>query len=290
MHPKLPSQSNDRDAAPRKRTAHRMVFSLALAMCAALQQGFGFAQGSAVEFDASKKSPAAIAFDQGANVEARGAYVSGNISKVAPGPFAGTDINDLLGASMFYSHGYTGTNAAIANIEAGHIWSGHETLTHVQQIPNYPLALNEYDRHATEVGMILGGRSGGTNPGPYQQGLAPDAQLFSGATATQWNGQRYTLSFSDTSAETFDQFRRASSTGMNVAGRRADVINSSWGSDEIRNGSGSIAIGLDGFANTNPHTLFVACAGNEGPGPDKVWCRLDAIRGDEPDWSLRHGR
>ena len=31
----------------------------------------------------------------------------------------------------------------------------------------------------------------------------------------------------------FDQYRRAFSTGVNAAGRRADVINGSWGSDEI---------------------------------------------------------
>ena len=105
----------------------------------------------------------------------------------------GTNINTLLGADAFYSQGYTGTNAVIANIEAGHIWSGHETLTHVQQIPNHPSALNEFDRHATWVGMILGGRRGGANPGAYQEGMAPDAQLYSGAMATQWNGLRLYL-------------------------------------------------------------------------------------------------
>ena len=104
----------------------------------------------------------------------------------------GTDINAFLGAGTFYSHGYTGTNAVIANIEAGHIWSGHETLTHVLQIPNNPAALNEFDRHATCVGMILGGRRGGANPGAYQEGMAPNAQLYSGAIATQWNGERFT--------------------------------------------------------------------------------------------------
>ena len=49
--------------------------------------------------------------------------------------------------------------------------------------------------------MILGGRRGGANPGAYQEGLAPDAQLYSGAIATQWNGQRYTTTFSDTNAD-----------------------------------------------------------------------------------------
>ena len=130
---------------------------------------------------------------------------------------SGTNINALLGAGTFYNHGYTGTNAVIANIEAGHIWNGHETLTHVLQIPNHPAALNEFDRHATWVGMILGGRRGGANPGPYQEGLAPDAQLYSGAIATQWNGQRYTLQLQRTRTPvTFDQYRRAFSTGVNA--------------------------------------------------------------------------
>ena len=71
-------------------------------------------------------------------------------------------------------------------------------------------------------------------------------------------------------AVTFDQFRRAFSTGVNAAGRRADVINSSWGSGAGTNGSDTLSIGLDGFANADPRTLFVVAAGNDGPGPDKV--------------------
>ena len=153
-------------------------------------------RGQPSEFDASAKSPAVIPFDPDAVVEGRGDYVAGRIRPCRQVPY-GPDINTLLGADTFYSQGYTGTNAVIANIEAGHIWSGHETLTHVQQIPNHPSALNEFDRHATWVAMILGGRRGGANPGAYQEGMAPDAQLYSGAIATQWNGQRYTAAFSD---------------------------------------------------------------------------------------------
>ena len=74
----------------------------------------------------------------------------------------------------------------------------------------------------------MGGRRGGANPGAYQEGMAPDAQLYSGATSTQWKGKHYAASNPSTTVK-FDQFRRAFSTGMNAAGRRADVINSSWG-------------------------------------------------------------
>ena len=73
----------------------------------------------------------------------------------------------------------------MANIEAGYIWNGHETLSHVANIPTYGAA-GEFDRHATWVGMVMGGRPGGANPGEYQRGMAPDAQLTSGAIATSW--------------------------------------------------------------------------------------------------------
>ncbi len=143
------------------------------------------ARGSTLELDASAKSPAEIAFDPDASFEIRSAFICRLFSNVKGPLIGGTSINTLLGADAFYSHGYTGAGAVMANIEAGHIWSGHETLTHVQQILNHPLALNEFDRHATWVGSIMGGRQGGANPGPYQDGMAPDAQLYSGAMNTQ---------------------------------------------------------------------------------------------------------
>src|SRR4051812_49861844 len=53
------------------------------------------------------------------------------------GPFTGTvNMNTLLGADRFYNAGFTGTNSVMANIEAGRVWNGHETLTHVTYIPN----------------------------------------------------------------------------------------------------------------------------------------------------------
>jgi hypothetical protein len=100
---------------------------------------------------------------------------------------------------------------------------------------------------------------------------APDAQLYSGAIATQFDGQRPTLGFSVLNATTFDQYRRAFSTGVNAAGRHADVINSSWGGTIGSSGTDTHSMALDGFANANPRTLFVVAAGNTGRGPDEVW-------------------
>jgi hypothetical protein len=249
-----------------------------LYMVLALAAGVGMqvapvitAQGTTIEFDSTAKSPAVIPFDPNASFEGRVEYVSGRIPTNVKGPIVGgTNINTLVGADAFYSHGFTGTNAVIANIEAGHIWNGHETLTHVLQIPNHPSALNEFDRHATQVGMILAGRRAGLNPGAYQEGMAPNAQLYSGAIATQWNGPRYFADLSTLNSVTFDQYRKAFNMGVNGAGRQADVINSSWGPDVGANGSDTLSIALDGFANTNPRTLFVVAAGNDGAGPNTV--------------------
>src|SRR4051812_7526582 len=49
-----------------------------------------------------------------------------------PGPITGAVYsNQVVGATRFYDAGYTGTRALMANIEAGYIWNGHETLNHV---------------------------------------------------------------------------------------------------------------------------------------------------------------
>jgi hypothetical protein len=253
---------------------HVLEMVLVLAVSALLSQVAGAtALGATIEFDSTAKSAAVIPFDPNAIVEVHPALFSGRLFSNVKGPIiGGTNVNALLGANAFHTHGYRGANAVMANIEGGHIWSGHETLAHVEQIANHPAALNEFDRHATWVGSIMGGRRGGANPGAYQEGMAPNAQLFSGATSLQWRGLRYTTGSSPSNDTVeFDQFRRAFSTGMNAAGRRADVINASWGSGGGANGSDSISIAFDGLANTNPRTLLVASAGNFGPGSDKVF-------------------
>jgi hypothetical protein len=259
--------------APAFKFRRVIFFSLPLAASAAILFSLpSIARAATIGFDVSAKSPAVIPFDPDTEFLTQPSYVTGRVPREVKGPIiGGTNINTLLGADTFYSHGYTGTNVVIASIESGHIWNGHETLTHALQIPNHPAVLNEFDWHNTVVGMILGGRRGGANPGAYQQGMAPDAQLYSGALARQFEGQRYAVSTATFNhAATFDQYRRAFSTGVNATGRTADVINSSWRGFESGNGSGTLAIAFDGFANTNPHTLFVAAAGNEGAGPDTV--------------------
>ncbi len=206
------------------------------------------------------------------------------------GPFQGTyDIGPLLGADRFYSAGYNGASTVIANIEAGYIWNEHEALSHVQLMPNSFGAAGEIDRHATAVGLILGGRSGGASPGPYQIGMAPGAQLFSGGIATSWPSSslypRFTTAFYlNTGISTFGPFHAAFVDGLAVTGgtRTADVVNVSWQWVDDFSGhtaSDAVAGTLDAMVYENPRTLLVMAAGNTpvtatnpngGMGPNRV--------------------
>jgi hypothetical protein len=56
---------------------------------------------------------------------------SNHLVTSTPGTFTGADVANLIGANTFYSQGYTGSGTIISNIEAGHVWQGHETLGHV---------------------------------------------------------------------------------------------------------------------------------------------------------------
>jgi hypothetical protein len=66
-------------------------------------------------------------------------------------PYTGININTFIGADTFYAHGYTGSRAIVSNIEAGHVWNGHESLTHVTTFIDSDLAApnGEFDWHAT---------------------------------------------------------------------------------------------------------------------------------------------
>jgi hypothetical protein len=264
---------NCRSARMKNRFARKPISAIAIAAGAVLSLiAVTAVRAETIEFDASRKSPAVIPFEPDTVSLIQNLYVSGRIPTNVKGPIiGGTNVNTLIGADAFYSHGYTGASAVIANVEGGHIWSEHETLTHTQQIQNHPQALNEFDRHATWVGMALAGRQGGANPGAYQEGLAPGAQLFSGNIISEWSGIRGTYSYGSVlDSVLYDQYRRAISTGVDESGRTADVVNSSWGGVIGSNGSDSWSIALDGLVNANPRTLFTVSAGNDGPGPEKI--------------------
>src|ERR1700733_1725452 len=119
-------------------------------------------------------------------LSSRPAAALSGFSLTAENTLENYNINDLVGANTFYNAGYTGTDAIVANIEAGLIWNGQQSLTQITtQIPNpyLPNGIGQYDMHATWVGSALAGQ--GTDTG--NNGIAPGATVWSGAMATSWS-------------------------------------------------------------------------------------------------------
>lgn len=190
-----------------------------------------------------------------------------------PSTFTGADVANLIGANTFYTNGYNGAGTIALNIEAGHVWNGHESLTHVSTltnapgVPSAPFGSPAFDRHATWVGMMIGGRQtvGGD---VFQEGIAYGTDLRSGAIATGWNGSAYALSFSATLGSLAHPYVTG---GFGTA----NVINSSWGATGAANspeagGTDVRAMIVDSLANQNRLTTMVVSAGNDGPGANTV--------------------
>jgi hypothetical protein len=182
------------------------------------------------------------------------------------------NINDLVGANTFYNAGYTGTDAIVANVEAGLIWNGQQSLTQVTtQIPNpyIPNGVGEYDMHATWVGSALAGQ--GTDTG--NNGIAPGATVWSGAMATSWTdpgSATYTGSFNVSIASLMTPYIAAMDTGVN--GQTANVITSSWGTNDAgtQGGASGLVLALDSLVARSGATMVFA-AGNSGPNPNTIF-------------------
>jgi len=179
------------------------------------------------------------------------------------------DVNTFLGADRYYGHTtpITGQNTIATNLEAGHVWNGHEALTHVTTFTQGTSAWGGgsvaplYDRHATWAGLFIGGRQTLVNPSISQQGIAPGTDLRSAAIATEWQGSAYALSF----GISFDTLLTAYDASFGTA----DVINSSFGGGDP-SGTDGLAWIADSYTFTNPKTTYVASAGNEGPASNTV--------------------
>jgi hypothetical protein len=194
-------------------------------------------------------------------------------SNSGPNIFNGLYINEQIGAGTFYSMGFSGANAVVANIEAGSIWNGHETLGNVTTYISDPsvtgTSLGQFDWHATMVGQTIAGNGMYT----YQDGIAPQATLWSAAIATAWNPDPksdYTGSFEITDQTFTYAYKTAMQTGITVNGTtvKADVINSSWGFSDPA-GTNSYTVFLDSLLKAN-NVVGVFAAGNEGPGTNSV--------------------
>lgn len=181
------------------------------------------------------------------------------------GAFDGIYINQAIGADAFYQDGFFGQNATVANIEAGLIWNGHESLLgRVSQQIFHPSITGQVDWHATMVGQAIAGSGQYT----FQDGIAPQAQLWSGAIATNWTseGGDYSNSFAISGNSFLHPYYTAMVAG--IGGNRADVFNSSWGFTDP-SGSDDITIALDGMMRSSG-VIGVFSAGNSGPDANTV--------------------
>lgn len=187
----------------------------------------------------------------------------------------GYSINEFVGADRFYQAGYTGTRSVVASIEGGHIWNYADALTHVQTFLDARAvysgfgfdyeSLAEYDRHATWVGAAIAGRGGQE----YQKGVAYGAQLWSGSIATKWVGVTQPNSINWSTGHAFTEpYAQALLWGVN--GRRADVVNSSWGGGTAdASGSNVFSLSMDAIALVSKRTV-VFSAMNNGPAGNTI--------------------
>lgn len=190
-----------------------------------------------------------------------------------------TFVNDVVGWSTFINAGFAGSSTVIGNIEAGHIWFGHEAFNRAPGSPaayfthDNPVAgaVDQIDFHATTVGHVLAGtgyfEENGTGQYSYVGlGMAPLAKLVSGAVATGFSTTQVGA-FSTTQASVvrvYQDFFTGTNLGSGIG--RPDVINSSWGGSDPAADSPEV-VAIDGLARTNADTALVISAGNGGSAP-----------------------
>jgi autotransporter-associated beta strand protein len=180
---------------------------------------------------------------------------------------AGLDISQVIGANAFYSNGFTGGGATIANIEAGYIWDGQQTLTQDTVEFSDSSISGQFDMHATWVGSALNGQGSTTE----DRGIAYGSTVWSGAIATSWNSSgsgQYSGSFNFSTASFTTPYLEAMVTGV-VGSQTADVINSSFATDSDENGLDYLDLLLDSLINESGKTVVMS-AGNFGPGTNTV--------------------
>jgi len=171
------------------------------------------------------------------------------------------DINAFVGANTYYNAGINGQNTRSIISEAGHIWNGNESLTHVTNFYSSSFSYggtnmnSRLDRHATWVAGVLGGREVVGAPQIYQKGIAYGTTLGSSAIASSWSGAAYTLSFS---------WNYSSWTGaMYSTFANADVINQSFGFTDSA-GTNVYTRMTDALIRANSKVVNVVSAGNSG--------------------------
>jgi subtilisin family serine protease len=202
---------------------------------------------------------------------------------------SGTDLASYIGANTFYSQGYTGTRATIANIEGGMAWLGHKAMSTIGTMPTVNGAVPDIASHATGVTGLMGG----TGTRTLDVGLAYGANVYSGSLATVVNGNSFAFtvpSFYGTYQEAMAGFvptvragggggaGGGSSGGGGGGGNatvRADVINSSWAVGNLYTDLQYI-LPLDSLIARYAPTVVVA-AGNGGPNAYSIYAPASAM-------------
>ena len=211
-----------------------------------------------------------------------------------------------MGAERFYSAGYTGLNARVANIEGGTPWRGHETMNWMPagNIFWSGDGLNEgttpssTTAHATATSMNIIGKPppGSTDP-TLQRGIAyginPN-QFYGGNIASTINGNNFDWT---SYADFRNVYRRAIVDGVGAnntidPANRVDVVSNSWSGDAV---TSSGAYNLERAARNIDSILF---EGNQTRGSTIVFSSgngggANTIGSPQPDstpsWSARSG-
>lgn len=181
-------------------------------------------------------------------------------------------VNPFVGWDVFAQAGFLGQSTVIANIEAGHVWYGHEVFVNSPSLAalrlshDNPAIADEIDYHATTVGHVLVGSGYLPETDEFSNvglGMAPGAGLISGAIATSFSSD-VTGAFEVSDASIIGAYQPIFQ-GIMSGGElvRPDVINSSWGGGDV-SGSSNMSLILDGLARQNADVALVVAAGNGG--------------------------
>lgn len=183
-------------------------------------------------------------------------------------------LNGVVGANLFYQAGFFGGSTVIANVEGGTVWFDHEAFNRPPGVTTDLFsytnpaagAANQVDFHATMVGHILAGTGYVADSDPVEltllgAGMAPYAELWSGGIATSFSATDLG-SFETTTASVIAPYK---AFFEGISGKKADVINSSWGGSDPAASSDEVKA-IDGLARDNATVAFVSSAGNSGEG------------------------
>ena len=165
------------------------------------------------------------------------------------------DVASEIGADVWYAAGYTGTGARVANVEAGHGWSGHSSLS-FSGLYQGSGGTSGWTDHATAVSFALAGR--GTSAA--NRGIAFGSSMSSGAIATSINGSQFGF--------TGLSFRDGLLPHVDVGGVGSDVVNFSWG-DGSTQGNDWLNTATDAVV-AQTRSLVVVASGNTGFGSNRV--------------------